>query len=181
MAAVEEVPRRPVGRLSAEERAQAVERVLAGETQTAVAASVGLSRERVRQLVSAYQRAEAAEIEREAARDLDAAALLFRYRQGLAVVESLEPAQRVELLAAVIWPGDELLELSRALALGGLPARKVARTCAGCGCDVADITEGCRTCQERRLGRAKRERRRAARCALEGKAAKDATPSMRAT
>lgn len=87
-------------------------------------------------------------------------ALDVRLRLALEIVGSLEVEQRVSLLAAVVWPGRELAEISLDRAMhevaDEMPAPRRPRagqTCVGCGCELDENTLGCGTCTRRQIKR----------------------------
>jgi len=154
------------GKLSPAEREAIIDRVIDGATMRAVGEAFGISHERVRQIVMYERRVRRRAAAEEVARDLDAAALRLRWRTALELVGSLKPAEREELLAAVVWPSPELLEASRERAAAGVDELVASRPCVGCGTDRRNYTDGCRTCQDRKDGRAKRARQLASRSGL---------------
>jgi hypothetical protein len=135
-----------------------------GLSQAAVAAAFGRSRQWVSQIAAAAREIAAAEVADEARQDLELAAMRVRYQAALDAVPYLdEQAERQQLLALVVFPTSALAEASRARAVataGGERPPAVYGNCAGCGIPFAEqwYTTGCRPCNERRRGRARRER-----------------------
>jgi hypothetical protein len=149
-------------RLTADERDALLARVHDGASYRSIAAEFGVSRERVRKLANDERKARRREAEEELARDPDLAALRLRWETSLGLVDAVDVPERWELLAAVVFPSDELLEVSRARALVGVEETDPRRLCGGCGGEPDGVTLGCRTCQDRKDGRAKRARQCAA-------------------
>jgi hypothetical protein len=150
-------------KLSSDDRAEIVARVMdGGERVQAVADVFGVSKAWVGQIVTEGRKAARREAAEEASRDLDVAALTIRYRFALGLVESVDVGERWQLLASVVFPSVELLEASRERARAGFGDREPCAPCAGCGTPLDNYTLGCRTCTDRRDGRRKRERKRAA-------------------
>lgn len=149
-----------------EERdAAIVARVLDDQaTLREVAREFGMTWQNVHRIVRGYERRLAAEAN---ALDFEELALLVRYHQALELVDRSEPEERWNLLAAVVWPSAELEAVSIATACEHGAVARQPRSCSGCGVSYERgddcYTDGCRTCTERRVGRRKRERDRAAR------------------
>lgn len=146
---------------NAQRDAAIVARVLDdGLSYRAAADEAGISHERARQIVMRHREQAEAEL---AAAGPDEAALRVRYAAALEIVDTLEPAERWVLLAAVLWPSEKLLAVSRqVMRVQDARAERDGR-CRACGCDLETYSFGCRTCRDRRQGRRRRERDREAR------------------